>query len=210
MGNQNTNNNIKEYENDMEEWEGNLFSGVGIKRMKAYKCKLNANELEKKRNKFWEIKLKNRKENFINWSIIQRAITLDEPRDIHYLQYFNIEPIDNCIKECRDKEGIIYKIPNYCINDPYFERQLNDKNINQIEEKLLEIKIYRYGDFEPFTLKVKNTLSGEDLKEKCREHEKLNNNEKIMVVVYGIEIKSQEYLYQHNLTEDKPIFLIVK
>ena len=218
MGNQNHNKTNEynnkdkdkgnEYEDDIEEWEGNKYSGVGIKRMKSYKCNLNLTQLENKRNIFWKIKSKDK--NFINWSIIQKAITLDEQRDIFYLQHFKIEPINNCIKECRDKEGNIYKIPNYCINDPYFERELNKNNISLIEEKIFEIKVYRYGNFKPFFLRVKNTLTGKELKEKCCEHEKLDNNYEMKIIIYGVEIKEEEYLYQHNLTENKIIYLIVK
>ena len=68
---------------------------------------------------------------FTNWSIIHRAIELDEPRDIHYLQHFHIEPINGCISECKDKNGNIYKIPNYCINDPYFEREIKYDSDNR-------------------------------------------------------------------------------
>jgi hypothetical protein len=31
--------------NDMKEWDGDKFSGVGIKRMKAYKCDLATDKL---------------------------------------------------------------------------------------------------------------------------------------------------------------------
>ena len=29
---------------DMEEWDGNSYKGVGIKRMKGYKCNLSINK----------------------------------------------------------------------------------------------------------------------------------------------------------------------
>ena len=99
------------YNNDMKEWDSDKFSGVGIKRMKAYKCDLAINKLQLLRENFWKKKLHD-KNLFTNWSIIHRAIELDEPRDIHYLQHFHIEPINGCISECKDKNGNIYKIPN--------------------------------------------------------------------------------------------------
>ena len=209
MGNQNQNhkNKNEDYEKDMEIWEGEKYVGVGIKRMKAYKCDLNIKALQKRRKKFWKLKLNEKEENYSNWSIIQNALTYDEPRDILYLKHFGIEPINGWINECKDKNGIIYKIPNYCINDPYFEREKKDCNINQIESETKKIKIY--GDFEEFYLEINNKLSGKELKEECRKHENLDENVKLRLFVFGVEIKDEDILYQHNLTEDKPIYLAI-
>ena len=38
---------------DMEKWEGDRYKGVGIKRMKGYKCNLPINKLKEKCEKFW-------------------------------------------------------------------------------------------------------------------------------------------------------------
>ena len=38
---------------DMEEFDGNLYKGVGIKRMKGYKCNLPINKSNEWREKFW-------------------------------------------------------------------------------------------------------------------------------------------------------------
>ena len=38
---------------DIEEFDGNLYKGVGIKRMKGYKCNLPINKLNEQRKKFW-------------------------------------------------------------------------------------------------------------------------------------------------------------
>lgn len=54
MGNKSIN-NVED--SDMEEWEGNKYSGSGIKKMKAYKCDLTLEELQIKREKFWHSKI---------------------------------------------------------------------------------------------------------------------------------------------------------
>ena len=224
------------YENDMEEWEGDKFTGVGIKRMKAYKCNLAIDKLEALRKHFWKAKLKD-KNLFTNWSIIKRALEMDEPRDIHYLQHFNIEPVNGCINKCKDKDGNLYLIPNYCVNDPYYERiiqnnndnanknnqyndNINDDNDficnntkkndnNQIEEKIFKIRFYKYGNDNKLTLEVNNKLSGKGLKEQYKAKENIDYNTKIKMIICGVELKDEEYLYQHNLTEDKPIYVII-
>ena len=170
------------YEKDMEEWEGDKFSGVGIKRMKSYKCNFPINILNQLRESFWNSKLKD-KNPHDNWSKIKRAIELDEPRDIHYLKHFHIEPINGCINECKDIDGNIYKI---------------------------KIRFYKYGYVSPLILELKNTITGKDLKEQYKEKEKLDDNVKIKMIISGVEIKDEENLYQHNLTEDKPIYVIIQ
>ena len=207
MGNKSIN-NVED--SDMEEWEGNKYSGSGIKKMKAYKCDLTLEELQIKREKFWHSKINNKVENCVNWSIIQKAISLDEPRNILYLQHFQIEPINGCVNECRDKDGNIYKIPNYCINDPYYERKLINNNINEIEEKLLNIKFYSEKKSDTFYLYISNKISGKNLKQKFSEHMKLNNNSKIRLFINGVELKDEEYLYQHNIVENVSILYIIK
>ena len=210
MGNQNHKNKNEDYEKDMEFWEGEKYVGVGIKRMKAYKCDLNIKALQKMRKKFWKLKLnEEEEENYSNWSIIQNALTYDDPRDILYLKHFGIEPINGCINECKDKNGIIYKIPNYCINDPYFEREKKECDINLIESETKKIKIYGYGDFKEFYLEINNKLSGKELKDLCRKHENLDENVKLRIFILGVEIEDEDILYQHNLTEDKPIYLVI-
>ena len=190
MGNILEKNLYKDYDKDMEYWDNDIKVGFGIKRMKAYKCDLKTDDLQKKGDLFWKLKLNNNNNEFnSNWSIIQKALTLDDPKDIHYLQHFQIEPINGCINECKDKNGIIYKIPNYCINDPYFEREINDKDINLIKNEIKEIKIYRYGNYEPFTIKVDNNINGRDLKEECRKHENLDEDIKKGCLFMELKLK---------------------
>ena len=200
-------NNKDAYEKDMEEIEGEKYSGFGIKRMKGYKCQLKSDQLDNLRKKFWKKKLNKKDKNYVNWSIIQKAIMLDEPRSVYYLEHFQIEPINGCINHCKDKEGNIYEIPNYCINDPYYERDIQKNTKEQIEEKELRVRIVKRGEKEPLFLMVNNKLSGKELKEKYRICNSLDNNIKIKMFIYGVEIKDEDYLYQHNLTEDKPIFI---
>ena len=198
-----------DYNNEMEYWEGERYTGFGIRRMKSYKSNLKIDELQKRRQFFWMSKLNKTNENRTNWSLIQKAISMDEPRDIHYLKHFGIEPINGCINELKDKNGNIYKIPNYCINDPYFERVIKDYDEKKIENEEKEIRIYRYGNHKPFFLKVSFDIRGKDLKKKCLQHENLNEDIKIRLFIYGVEIKDEQCLSQHNISEDKPIYLII-
>ena len=61
---------------DMEEWEGDRYKGIGIKKMKGYKCTLPIDKLNEMREKFWSVK----KEEDENWRIIQQICVFDEER----------------------------------------------------------------------------------------------------------------------------------
>ena len=56
---------------DMEEFDGNLYKGVGIKRMKGYKCNLPINKLNAQSEKLWITKNEDE-----NWKIIQQIMNL--------------------------------------------------------------------------------------------------------------------------------------
>jgi hypothetical protein len=40
---------------EMPEWDGDRFKGIGIKRMRGYKCDIPINELNSLREAFWGI-----------------------------------------------------------------------------------------------------------------------------------------------------------
>ena len=157
MGNINhfskVNSNDKDIEKDMEEWENGEYSGIGIKKMKAYKCNLSLTELNKKRERFWKVKTNPKNKNWTNWIIIQQAITYDEHRSCLLLEEYEIKPLNGCINHLIDKNNNQYDIPNYCINDPYFERNISKYN-NNTEEALIKIRFYRYGGEPQLTMEV--------------------------------------------------------
>lgn len=60
---------------NMNEWKGDRFTGIGIKRMKGYKCSLPIDKLNSKREAFWT---QRESENFNTWRIIHQACIMDE------------------------------------------------------------------------------------------------------------------------------------
>ena len=210
MGKINCNSKInkdKDLEIDMEEWQNEKCSGIGIKKMKAYKCDLTLSELIKKRERFWKMKTNPKNKNWNIWIIIQQAVTYDEYRSSLLLEEYEIQPINGCINHLIDKNGNHYYIPNYCINDPYFERDFN--KYDNKEESIIKIRFYRYGGEPPLILEVSNLMSGKELKEKYKEKYKIDKQKNIRLFISGIEIKNEQYLYQHNINQEKPIYVII-
>ena len=198
----------KELEDDMEEWKNERYSGIGIKRMKAYICNLSLSELNKRREKFWKNKINPKNKNWIIWKIIHQAITYDEHRSKLLLEEYEISPLNGCINHLIDNNGNEYNIPNYCINDPYFERNINE-NDNIPGKTVVKIRFYRYGGEPPITLEVNKLMTGKDLKNIFKKYSNINEDKNIRMFISGIEIQNNQFLYQHNINEEKPIYVII-
>ena len=194
---------------DMEEIKEDVYVGTGLKRMKGYKCNLAIDELNKKREEFWN-KMTNSEnnKNWITWKIIRRAVIYDEVRSPLLLAEYNIKCVNGCINHLIDDKGNHYKIPNYCINEPYFERSLNEEEIKENN-----INIIFYGNFDGklfhFDLKLSNKLSGKELKNIILKAQNLENNINIRLFERGIEIKDEQFLYQHKLQDESRVHLVM-
>lgn len=63
---------------DMKEWKGERYSGIGIKRMKGYKCDLPIDKLNEKRSEFWSSKSSEDPSTRKTWRVINQACVYDE------------------------------------------------------------------------------------------------------------------------------------
>ena len=189
---------------DMEEWEGERYKGIGIKKMKGYKCNLQIDTLNKKRDEFWGTRNEHGAPNYKIWRVINQACVYDEYRANVLLEEYNLTTYDGCINHIVDKKGNHYIIPNYCINDPYFEKEYKIKN--DVEEKKLKINLYEVATNTTSALEVTNLMSGKQLKKLFCEKNKISQNEfNIRMFFAGSEITNEHYLYQYNLKNDYKI-----
>ena len=178
---------------DMKEWEGERYKGIGIKRMKGYKCDLPINQLNDMREKFWTKKI-NEDEN---WRIIQQVCVFDEERANMTLGRYNFEVADNCVNHIIGPEGEHYYVPNYCINDPYFEKTLSIKDEG---EKKITLLLYDVSTDTTINAEFSNHDKGEKIKKLFIEKTNMKENEyKLRLFFSGMEIKNDEYIYQHKL-----------
>ena len=189
---------------DMEEIKEDIYVGIGIKKMKGYKCDLKINELNKLREHFWEVKTNHCNKNWVVWNTIKRAVEYDESRSSLLLKEYNIKPVNGCINHLVDSNGNYYKIPNYCINDPYFEKIIVDEN--NVKEEKIKIKLYGWKNLE---IEINNKLKGKYLKNEIRMKEKIEEGNIIKLFYKGAEIKDDDYLYKHDLNENYPVMLKV-
>lgn len=190
---------------DMEEIKGDIYVGIGIKKMKGYKCNLKIDELNKKREYFWNIKTNYKNKNWKIWDVIKRAVSFDELRASLLLEEYNIKTVNGCINHLVDSDGNYYKIPNYCINEPSFE--INSEDEQNIEDKIVKIKIYGWQNLE---IEIDNKLKGEDLKNIIKKKFSLENDKIIRLFTRGNEIKNDDYLYKYDFNENAPVMLMLK
>ena len=184
---------------DMPEWEGEKYKGIGIKRMKGYKCDLKIDELTKERDKFWNNKCQ------INniWQIIQQACIYDEYRANILLTKYNIKCYDGCINHLIDSYGNDYYIPNYCINDPYFEKELSEEEKD--DEETLEVFLFEVTKNINLKIRISNHRTGKELKQTFINAAKFPSNCTLRLFFSGMEIKDEHYLYQHKLKDNYKI-----
>ena len=182
---------------DMKEWKGKRYTGIGIKKMKGYKCKLPIDELNKKRDEFWEVRDSSSTHNYKTWRIIHQACVYDELRANMLLEEYGLTTDEGCINHIVDKKGYHYIVPNYCVNDPYFEKEY--KVEKDKKEKMLKLKLFEVGSNTNTEMEVSNLMKGEELKEEYRKKAKIDDNFNLRLFFSGNEIKDDHFLYQHDL-----------
>ena len=182
---------------DMPEWDGDRYTGIGIKKMKGYKCDLPIDKLNKKRDQFWDQKNSRDNDNYKIWRIINQACVYDELRANMLLEEYGLTTESGCINHIIDSNGNHYHIPNYCINDPFFERQYKIKK--NIEEKQVKIKLFEPTGNINEEKTVSNTMTGKELKELFRKEKDIGDNFNLRLFFGGMEIKDEHFLYQHHL-----------
>ena len=183
---------------DLEEWEGERYKGIGIKKMKGYKCDLPIDKLIQKREEFWGTRNAHNNSNYKIWRIINQACIYDEARARMLLDDYDLKTYDGCINHIIDKKGNHYYIPNYCINDPYFEREY--KVNNTFENKNIKIKLYEPFNDISIDLDITNSTSGKELKKiYCEKINICPDDYNIRFFFGGQEIKDDNFLYQYNL-----------
>jgi hypothetical protein len=179
---------------DMEEWGNGVTKGYGIKQMPAYKCDLKIDELNKKREEFWNSKTKLK----TKWKIIHQACIYDHINAEEFLYKNNMKTLEGCINICKDNQGNIFRVPNYCINDPYFELELLDKDKDKGEN--IEIKLLDIVNQKNNKINVADNITGEELIKKYAEDENIDlTKNKIKLLFGGGIIKEDETLFQHKV-----------
>ena len=188
---------VKNYP-DMPEIEPQIMKGYGIKQMPGYKCDLKIDQLNKKRDEFWSSK---NKLNITKWKIIHQACIYDHINAEEFLFKNNIRTLNGCINMCLDEEGKLYRVPNFCINDPTFQLELL-KNENSKKEKI-NIILNDVSAQKKKNYNIYDTTTGKELIEMyCNEENIEKEKYNFKLIFGGGLIKDDETLFQHKVKND--------
>ena len=212
---ENENNQINVYEESYEESlklfpdmpliSPEIMKGYGIKQMPGYKCDLKIDELNKLREDFW-----NSKNGFnrYKWKIIHQACIYDHINSEDFLYKNNIKTLKGCINMCVDEDNKIYRVPNFCINDPTFQLELLDNDdakgdkINIFLNDVLNQKKIKFN--------INDNMTGRELIDKYCEQENIDKNKyNIKLIFGGGIIRDNETLYQHKVKNDYTIQICI-
>jgi hypothetical protein len=116
------------------------FIGEGIKKIPAYICKVPYDELNELREKFWN----SRKYNKRVWKAIRECCESDAETAVMLLEAAEMACVKNDLREVivLDNPEYVFKVPNYCVCDPVFERNYDkireeNKDIEQVKIKII-------------------------------------------------------------------------
>lgn len=116
------------------------------------------------------------------------------------MEEYELQTAEGCLNHIIDKHGNHYHIPNYCINDPYFEKDF--KLDNSIQEKSLVVNLYEPSQNLTIPITILNTATGEDLKKEFRKKSKIPLSEFGFRLFFGgNEIKNEQFIYQHKIND---------
>ena len=181
---------------DMPLWNNGKTSGLGIKEMPAYKCGLKINELEKKRKIFWNSHKKQRDK----WNIIHQACIYPHIKSEAYLAAHNFRTLDGCINMCISLEdNSIFRVPNYCINDPYFELELLPKSGGN-SNNIINVILNDISRKQKINLNINENTTGEQIINYYSNKNKIDlTRNKVILLFGGGIIKKDETIYQHKV-----------
>lgn len=169
----------------------------GIKQIPSYKCTIPFDELKELREKFWQSKIKQHR----RWKAIREICEADAPTAVQLLEAAGFACKDNLrlIMEIENFD-IVYKVPNFCIADPVFERDYNIfLNKDNYTTKDLNIVLYSSITNKETKLTVNNKMSGRELKEIfAKEENVLLDKYSIRLFYSGQEVKDDHLLYYHS------------
>jgi hypothetical protein len=114
----------------------------------------------------------------------------------------------------QDEDGKLFYVPNYCINDPFLEKQYKESKNNK-EKKIIKVIVFLIQlilfdlyENKKINLDVSDNMTGGELKDKCCEHFIPQGGFRFFFG--GAEIKNEHKLYQHNLKDDYIIQILKK
>ena len=184
--------------------------GEGIKQIPAYKCKIPYDKLNELKEKFWNSKKKYRR----IWRAIRECCESDAETAVILLEAAEMACVHNDLRQVivLTNPDYVFKVPNYCVCDPVFERDYTEikENIKDIEEKKIKIILYYLAENKNYNFHVTNKTSVKKVKEAFAKKKEIDlNTHKIRLLFRGQELLDENLLCYNNVEDMSKIQVMV-
>ena len=184
--------------------------GEGIKQIPAYVCKIPYDKLNELKEKFW----KSRKHNLRVWRAIRECCESDAETAVMLLEAAELSCVKNDLRQViiLTNPDYIFKVPNYCVCDPVFERDYDKIKAKNKNIESVKIKIILYYLAKNKNVKVEATNKTHVKKVKESFAKKMNislKTHKIRLLFRGQELLDENPLYVNNVQDGSKIQVMV-
>ena len=181
-----------------------IYVGLGLRRMKAFKSPITKEELKERREAFWGTRIEG---DAGVWQFLKELceLPINEDENIKpMLEANEITPLKNCLNVTFDRGGEVYEIPNYCINEPY-TYDLPESHIKRPEKKKISFHGRKGG--EQFKIKTENYTKVDSIRKNIgKKFEK--DPHLVRLFFRGKEMKDGNELWQYNVQDDDVIIIM--
>ena len=177
--------------------------GEGVKLIPSYKCEIPFDKLNNLREEFWKEKIKKNK----RYRAIKEICESDPATASQLLELAGLCCKDNLktILEL-DNPNIIYKIPNFCITDPIFERDYEKIKNEKVNKTNITLFCFVVNNSQELKFNVFNTDKGIYIKELISKEINVDLTLfKIRLFFCGQEILDDHPLFYHSLSDNSKI-----
>ena len=181
-----------------------IYVGLGLRRMKAFKCPISKEELKQRREAFWETRIEG---DAGVWQFLKELCELPVYEDENIkpmLEANEITPLKNCLNVTYDRGGEVYEIPNYCINEPY-SYDLPESHIKRPEKKKISFHGRRGG--EQFKIKTENYTKVDSIRKNIGKKFQKDVHS-VRLFFRGKEMKDGNELWQYNVQDEDVIIIM--
>ena len=184
--------------------------GEGIKQIPSYKCKIPFDQLNELKEKFWNSRKKNKR----IWKVIRECCESDAGTAVILLEAAEMACSHNDLREVivLSNPDYIFKVPNYCVCDPVFERDYEEikKNEIEIEDKQINIILYYLDENKDININTSNKAQVKKIKEAFAQKMNIDlNNHRIRLLFRGQELLDDNLLFYNKVENMSKIQVMV-
>jgi len=183
----------------------NVYVGKGLKKMRGYICIVPKEELPKIREAFWGTRVEG---DPMVWTFLKELCELPEEEQDNIpamLEANDITPLKKCLNVTYDNSGMIYEIPNYCINDPV-SYDLPENHVKKPEKK--NICFHARKGTKQVKIKASNYTSIEKVKVNIAQKLEIKDEKNVRMFFRGKELKNGNELWTYNIQDDDVIVVM--